>query len=159
MKAGHVPYTKAEGARLLGGESGACAFGLIVWKPINGQWRGSVTVACDGFEEDELVMEMMVRPRRPSEPTVIMSVRNEILVRVDVNGGHKGERFTHKQWRAGPFEAECTQAVPNWFYSPPFGDSVPTNANERVFASAARLFGVDTSSLDWTDAPEGGVPR
>jgi len=152
-------FTRGEGRYLLSADSDAAAFGDVVWTSINGVWRGSVPVSCSWFPEGGLRAEMQVRPRMPSEPTVVYVVRDSHLARVDTNGAHRGRRFSHFQHRQTPEDPEVTEAVPTWFVDVPLVDTVSDGTYARVFRDSCRLLRINTSAVRWIDPPEGGVPR
>ncbi|MCZ2261601.1 hypothetical protein [Isoptericola sp. QY 916] len=148
-------FTRADTGYLLSDQSGACAYGDLLWKPRNGAWRGAVAVACAGYDEDDLILEINYRPKRPSEPTIVYLVRGEIMARVDVNGQHSGQRFTHMQYRKTSGEPEITEPVPATFITVPLGPAIDDDLLRRVSREAAALLHVDTSALEWTPPPEG----
>ena len=105
-----------------------------------------------------LVLEMQIRPMRPSEPTVVYLANGDHMWRLDVNGGHHGRHFTHVQTRASSGSAETTVGVQLQTVDLPLGpQTVSGNVYRAVFFEAARMCSVQTEAVVWTD-PSGGMP-
>jgi len=100
-------YTVAECAYLLSGDAAATAYGPTEWIAMNGSWRAEWPASAEGFDDRELRLLMLVRPKRPGEPTVVYVVRGQSMRRVDVNGGHRGEHFSHNGSTSAPPARPC----------------------------------------------------
>jgi hypothetical protein len=95
-----------------------------------------------------LHVEMEVRPKRRSEPTIVLLNEEEHRAHIDVNGMHRGERSSHVQYQTDRAQA---YPLPDWFYSPPHGDTVRSGDYERIFRGSCKFFGIDTSAVAWVD--------
>ncbi|MEO5710209.1 MAG: hypothetical protein ABIQ59_10350 [Nocardioidaceae bacterium] len=142
---------------LLSGEAGVCGYGEIEWRYINGAWRGVCTLTAPNYGPPALTLEIQVRPQRPSEITVVYLVNGDLLRRIDVNGAHKGRRYSHVQGKRSSEDAETTEPVPEWFVTVPFARTVSEAAYRQVFFDAAKLFKVDAAAIAWSDPPEGSA--
>lgn len=152
-------YGIADSGFLLSGAGEASAWGSTQWAPMNGAWRAEWPVSAKGWPDGALHLMMMVRPRRPSEPTVVYMVRGAHMRRVDCNGGHQGQRFTHIQGADSFGDPERTCPVPDDFVAIAHGpDAVPGDIYRRVLQDSAKLFRIDVSAVDWEDPPEGSAP-
>ena len=152
-------FTVAQARHLLSGRANAFAVGPVLWTAINGTWRGRVECLAVNMPGCTVVIEMQVRPSRPSEPTVVLNLNGSMCRRVDVNGAHRVgsrvRRWTHVQGRDSSDEPDRLMPdPPEWFPVVPFGSGVPQDAYHQVFVAAARLFQIETSGLTWDDPPE-----
>lgn len=148
-------FSRVESGYLLSSSSGASAYGEPTWRPINGAWRGRIDVGCTGYDYGHLHLEVQYRPSIATEPTVVYLVRGEIMARVDINGRHKGRRYSHMQFKwSSQAPEEPAVAVPEWFVNVPLGPTVTDDLLERSFQDAARMLNVDTSAVEWTAPPE-----
>lgn len=143
-------YTRAESGWLLSEDSDACAFGEPEWKRVNGTWRGRIEVGAGNFDPGDLALELNLRPMQPTEPTVVYIVRDKDLGRVDVNGGHKGRRFTHRQHHKIPDDVEVTSPeTVSWFVPVPLGPDIEDDVLVRALRDAAHWLCVNTSAVEW----------
>ena len=152
-------FTAAQARHLLSGRSNTLIVGPIVWTAINGTWRGRAECLTVNMPGCVVVLELQVRPSRPSEPTVVLNINGSFCRRVDVNGAHRtaGQlaRWTHVQGRDSPDEPERLMSnPPEWFPDVPFGTTVAPDVYHQVFVAAARLFEIDASGLSWDDPPK-----
>lgn len=135
----------------------ATAYGDMDWSPINASWRARVEVAAEHFDSGEVFLEMIVKPGRPDEPTVSLVALDICCRRVDVNGTHrdgdKPRRQTHLQGEPPPNFVQWLE--PNEFPVVAAAGTVDGRTYEHVFGAAAKLMGVDVSSVVWQDPPEG----
>lgn len=134
------------------------AFGEVDWSPMNGTWRGSVECVAQGLDDCSIVLQINVRPMRPSEPTVVLLLNGDICRRVDVNGTHQHRRWTHVQGRDASSEPDrLFPDPPGWFPVVQLGPNVPAWTYHQVFKAAGRLFMIDAGGVQWVDPPSGGV--
>lgn len=146
----------AQQAYLLDGTAGACAYGPIAWRSVNGAYSGDVPVAVEALPDHEVVLSFQYRPMRPTEPSVLLLVDGECLARLDVNGGHQGRTYSH--WHRPKFSGigEIVDPVPAWVECPPLDEELDVTIMPRLLKAAARLFNVDASAVDWEYPPGGG---
>lgn len=145
--------------RLASGNSDACAYGPTDWKGTNGDWRATLHVAANDFEEGELKLEMVVRPgHRAAEPTVLLMNNGETVRRVDVNQIHRenGEPRlgTHVQGAPPPKHLEWLEGHAA-FKTMPVGSSPDAATYLRIFNAAASVIRINVAGVDWIDPPEG----
>lgn len=148
-------FDRQQSQHVLSGRAQAVAVGQVTWTATNTAWRGEVDCFVEGVEDCEVALQINVRPLRPSEPTVVLLLNRTICRRVDVNGTHRGRRWTHVQGRDAFEDAErMFPDPPEWFPDLPFGPDVPDWAYHQVFLAAARLFGINADGVEWVDPPE-----
>jgi len=143
---------------LLSGAADVVAVGEIDWTALNGSWRGSVACVAQGVDDCSVVLQINIRPRRPSEPTVVLLLNGEICRRVDVNGTHQHKRWTHVQGRDSSSDPDqLFPDPPDWFPVVALGPVVSPWIYHQVFNAAGRLFMIDTGGVQWVDPPSGGA--
>ncbi len=141
---------------LAGGSAELCAYGDVRWIPLNGCWRGLCeTASALGALDDRVELVFMHRPRIPWQPTLALTYRGDCVARVDVNGDHRGRRFTHLQTRTSPSSAFATIDLSPSFLPVPDTGSEASELLERIFRAAAGVLQVDATSVMWADPPEG----
>lgn len=151
-------FSRADSAYLLSGDANASAYGTTEWTESNGAWRATWPVSAKNFEDGSLLLLMRINPRRVSEPTVVLIVRGDDMRRVDVNGGHRGQRFTHIQGANTSGGEVFTEAVGADFVEVEHSPALVSGETyRRVLQDSAKLFSVDVSAVDWTDPPEGAT--
>lgn len=146
---GERGFTRAESGWLLSEASDACAYTEPDWRRINGAWRGRIGVSATNYDDGDLSLEVMLRPKIPTEPTVVYMVGGKDLARVDVNGSHEASRFTHLQFHKVPDDDVVTWDTPDWFVPVPLGPDIDDNLLLRALQDAARWLRVDTAAVDW----------
>ena len=148
-------FDRQQSQYVLSGHARTVAVGEITWTGTNTAWRGEVTCYADGVEDCEVILQINVRPLRPAEPTIVLLLNRSICRRVDVNGGHRGHRWTHVQGRDSSEEDDrMLPDPPEWVPDVPWGPSVPDWAYHQLFLASARLFGIDAAGVQWVDPPE-----
>jgi hypothetical protein len=148
-------FDRQQSQHVLSGRASAVAVGEITWTAINTAWRGEVTCYVEGIDDCEVVLQIDVRPLRPAEPTVVLLLNRSFCRRVDVNGAHRGSRWTHVQGRDSSEEPDrMLPDPPEWFPAVPFGPEAPAWVYHQVFLGAARLFGINVDGVQWVDPPE-----
>lgn len=137
---------------VLGGLARVTAWGEVAWSMKNGSWRGRVD-GCDSVLVDvSLMVEFQVRPRRPSEPSVLLLDGSTCLLRLDHNQVHKGRLGTHIQSGLDPTLLEWPQ--PDQAGSPP-AQGVTAQHVKVACLKGASLLGVNVDGVIWIDPPEG----
>ena len=150
-------YDQREWA-LARGEVDAVAYGPMDWEAVNGAWRARASVAASGFDDGEVMIEMVVRPGpRAVEPSIVLLFRDAGVRRVDVNGVHREDGVPRQQTHV---QGEPPPDFLAWIDGEDF-PNLPTQGPVsgedyyRVFTAAAARLAVDVQGVDWTDPPEG----
>lgn len=142
-------------AYLLEGKAGACAFGPVTWTKIHDAWRGEVPISAEHYGEHSLSLTIQCHPKRPTEPTVLLIWNSDSVTRVDFNGGHLGQRFSHWHRPRPDGSGEVVEEVPGEMYCPAPDQPLRQGDLKRIFLGAGGLFQVDCSAVDWDDPPWG----
>lgn len=143
---------------LVSGDADPVAYGPVGWVALNGAWRGRVPVAALNFSDNELTMEMEVRPgHRAGRPSVLLLALGAVVRRVDVNGWHRDagrpRQQTHVQGDPPPNYLRWLE--PHEIVPFPTVGPVGGQQYRQVFGSAASVLGVNVQGVDWIDPPEG----
>lgn len=105
-----------------------------------------------GLRPTALELQILVRPMRPSEPTVVYRVFGDLMARIDMNGAHRGRTFSHVQSgrckrRAGSDQTRSGLVLPATVESP---WTQPDASTSKPRASAGRIhqMGVTMTTID-----------
>lgn len=135
------------------GVAQASAWGEVGWQPLNGAWRGRVDSCASQLPGANLALEFQVRPRRPSEPSVVLLADTVCLLRLDHNQAHRGRLGTHVQ-------SGVDLSLLEWLErdaagSPPMTGEVSAQHVKIACMKGAVALGVNIDGVIWTDPPKG----
>lgn len=83
-------FTTADFWRLMDPAFELVGYGEAEWEEVNGMWRGMFEVAAPSDGYSLVVRPMiMLRPKRPSEPTYLLNLNGCLAIRVDINQIHR----------------------------------------------------------------------
>lgn len=149
----HVTFTREEARRLTSGDADAWLVGPPVWRGINGQWRGEVSVHADYFGDGDVAFWLMTS--RPNRPSFVLVIRGTMCRRLDVNTPHRDLTSTHIQGKDDPADQEFAQDAAKLFPPIPESGNVEGEQYAAAFLAFAEHVGVGAGTFEWVDIPEG----
>lgn len=150
-----MTFTRVEVRRLTSGDANAWLDGPPVWRGVNGQWRGEVSVWADHLDLGDAVFWLMVTRR--NQPTFVLVVRGTHCRRLDVNAPHRDLPSTHIQGRDDPADMEFAKGAEGLFPPIPEAGTVAGEQYAATFTAFAEHLGVGLGSFEWLDPPEGSA--
>jgi len=148
---------------ILSGHSRLTCEGTAVWLDENSNYCIRLPATATGFGAGDLAFTLRLGKKRASEPTLLLKLRNECILRLDVNGNHQQglTRYvgaTHLHTRYEPGGPEAFVLSPPGVPAVPLGRRVGDATYFQLFQGFADLSSMDISGVTWVNAPEGRHP-
>jgi hypothetical protein len=158
-----MTFSASETGWLLGGRSGLRAYGAMTWQDVNASFVSKLPLEASGLQSGDAEFIYRIGKKRASEPTLLISLRNVCIYRLDVNGSHReGSKLyqfvTHVQRRAAFGDPESFDPNPIGVPIVQLGQRVTPQVYRAILAAFAAPVGMDILDVQWSDPPEGRQP-
>ncbi|WP_156686772.1 hypothetical protein [Mycobacterium sp. Marseille-P9652] len=158
-----MTFNASETGWLLGGRSGLRAYGPMNWQDVNASFVAKLPLEATGFQSGEAEFVYRIGKKRASEPTLLVTLRQICIYRLDVNGTHRdGSKLhqfvTHIQRRPAFSAPESFYPNPTGVPTVQVGQRVTPQVYRAILAAFAAPIGMDILDVQWSDPPAGRQP-
>ena len=152
---GERGFTYADGKAALAAQK--YAYGVPDWQNCPGFTQGTWDVAADHLPDFVLRLYVKVPGQRPDRPSVVLTLYEECLVRLDINGAHDGAVGTHWQGDTQRGGSQWTRWAPDVLPEYPREPPVEPHWLHQALLAHAAYAKIDVAGVAWTDPPVGGL--
>lgn len=158
-----MTFSASDTGWLLGGQSCLRAYGPMNWQGVNASFVAKLPLEATGFQSGDAEFVYRIGKKRASEPTLLVTLRNVCIYRLDVNQSHrhKGKLYpftTHIQRLRSPGDQESFEPNPTGVPAIPLGQRVTPQVYRAILAAFAAPIGMDILDVQWSDPPAGRQP-